>query len=694
MASQPQFGTDDKVVEQTAAFGADDDVVEPDDDRGIVESTVDFVTGRTRGRGDLPELGSLGDVAPKEMGDLAIAAGFFTTPDIQARKDIIRKNVPGVTFDRDEHGNTVVNLPDGRQAFLNAPGLSLQDFADLGSEVVKFLPAAKLAGVGQGVLSRAALAGAGAGATSVAEDVAAIPQGSEQGIDPLRAVITAGTGAALEPVVSLGIGIGRFFADRLSRIVRRSAREQPGATGAERDIPLTKGQREGDPRQLIREENLRTRGDEAGKIIRDFDERQTQRLREITNELQEELAASGKAPVIGGEREGGGIIAEEIGESAQRMLLAVDEAFDEAARHQASVLSEGLALLGGVRQRLKNRGFIIDPDIFPSTDRAMRQIEDLIPKSGAEGSMTARTLEEINTKRKVIGRLINAAPNSEDRLGATLIKKELDGFLDDVFNKALFEGDAQALEALKSARLVRREFGDRFEARPTRTTSGRTIQDEAGKIIEQIVEKRATNEQIVNAVFGAGRLFGKRTASDVIRRMRTAVDDPSQIDSALKQLALRRLVRPAMRDGGFDPGRYARALDDAMERNESVMREVFAPQELAALRKFRDDALKTQRAERVLNTQEFSDKLTTLLSRLGIVIGLQRGGIGFGSLGGGVGRSVGRGIGRGTARRQAERAVSPDDILPGRPNSTTMAALLAAARGEDEAAADSEGNAR
>ena len=107
-----------------------------------------------------------------------MAAGLFTTPDLNSRVDIIRKALPDATVT--PFGDNAIIEVDGKKMVLNKPGLSQADVADFGSSLIKFLPAGKAAQAasGAGKLAAVGVGAVASGATSVAEDLAAGLQGS------------------------------------------------------------------------------------------------------------------------------------------------------------------------------------------------------------------------------------------------------------------------------------------------------------------------------------------------------------------------------------------------------------------------------------------------------------------------------------------------------------------------------------
>jgi len=179
----------------------------PKPDQGFLAEVKEAITGSQRTAAlpedvqQLPELQSL--FAPETGAgfgtELKIGAGLAATFDPEARKDIIKSAIPNVTFEEFE-GTTVVNLPNGERAVINAPGLSTSDVAGGIAQVLSFVPGGQLASLGRTLLQRAGLQAAGAGATEAALQAGAQALGSEQELDKGQIA----TAAALGPVGEVG----------------------------------------------------------------------------------------------------------------------------------------------------------------------------------------------------------------------------------------------------------------------------------------------------------------------------------------------------------------------------------------------------------------------------------------------------------------------------------------------------------
>lgn len=669
---------------------------------------------------DLPEFGSLEQFGPlgEQSGTGArLGAAFATTPDPEARKDIIQKAIPGTEFTQDEEGNTVIRLPDGQEAYLNRPGLSMQDLADFSADVVKFLPSARFAAGGRTLLRRMGRGAVGGSATSAAEDAAATAQGSEQGFQGGKAGATAAAdvaGEALAPAMGLvGRVLKRTFGRRTGEIfdsageLTPKARNALGKAGIDADqippdmvqsairrseegtqpegvrgvaqsqrfgVPMTRGQITGDFTQLSGEESLRGRADAAGDIMRQFDQRQNERAVEITRELQEEMGGQGTA--LTREAEGGSRIGGVVRSQADELSLAIDDAFENARGSSASLTREGLDRLTEIPDILRNQDdVLVDQQLTPATAKAVEELGEL---SGDD--VTAQTMEKLDRYRRRLNQLQGAAANNTDRRGVTLIKRRFDQYLDDAFDNALFTGDQEALDLLKNARGLRAEYGRRFQEQVGRTKSGRKKPDPGGKAVESIVENNATDEGVVNMIFGRSKVFNSENAVKSIRALRRATENSDEVNNTLKQLTLRRISSQAIDNGKFSPKKFIKAFDRMEQENPAVVKEIFTPDEWKSIKEFRNTAERMIQPDRTINPSRTAETLRRMMSSIGGGIGVAKFGLRGGMAGQRAGGAVGGAIERGAAKGFAQDAVNPQLLLPGRPNAGTIAAAIAGAR--------------
>lgn len=274
------------------------------------------------------DVGTVFDQFPNELRGPTASAATFGADDA-AMGDIIQKNLGDKFIRREKDANGydifVTRGPDGQEqiGYLNKPGLDLQDVARAGYGSLPYLAVGGVTGTalkGAGVGLRMLGQFAGNAGTSIAGDVATTAQGSEQGIDPTKAAIVGGFGAAAEPLASTGAALWRKFvtvpglidrttgqltakgieaarqagldpsditpdfAQSFAKSLATSGDPAQAATQAGLDrfgIPATKGQITKDPYLLTQEEGMRRRlyGESAQDTMRGFDQTQQDAIR-------------------------------------------------------------------------------------------------------------------------------------------------------------------------------------------------------------------------------------------------------------------------------------------------------------------------------------------------------------------------------------------------------------------------------
>lgn len=176
----------------------------PEQPKSFWQRASSFVTGSDRTEfPDAPEFEPAYLKATGGRYDVALASipRSAVTPDENAQLDILKKNIPRLETRKDKFGNLQLKSPEMADwAYLNKPGISARDADEIGTQTLATLPLLGGAAMGN-LMTRLGLGAAGMGTASVAQDVIAGTQGSEQGVDTTRAAISAGLGGVLAPGV-------------------------------------------------------------------------------------------------------------------------------------------------------------------------------------------------------------------------------------------------------------------------------------------------------------------------------------------------------------------------------------------------------------------------------------------------------------------------------------------------------------
>jgi hypothetical protein len=646
------------------------------------------------------EIGEMSVKGLPLMDQAKASGGLMLDARPEAQINILKEYVPGVEADFDDEGNAFVKYK-GEEYYLNKPGLSPADVTQFAADVVQFVPAAKIASLGKTFLARLGIGAASYGSTSAAQDLAGNALGSDQSVDPVKAGISAIFGGAAEAVTPFVMqGVRRLFSsnklyqagkgltDQGKKMVKdlgfdpdvfneSAAKEfadlvsgkvdpKTAASLAENKafgIRTTRGEATQDF-GLIQKEDIARKGgygDRAQNLMEGFDDAKTQEMLAAKDTVQRRLGDQSVAREV----EGAGIVAEGVKSRAASQSRVIDKAYQEAAQYDARLDMDSIkGFAKSVRARINDGDTLIDKTLTPSTVRALKEIDGLT--KGKE--ITALSLKRMEATRRKLGQMIEAAANPADRRSVTIIKGELDGFLDDAFDRALFEGDDLALDALKTARSARKKYGDLFEKRG----SG----DVAGKEMEKIVRFDADENQTLSYLFGKGRLGGKDGSSKIAARIKDALGSNSPEWQAFKETAFLRLMKGAAKEHNgkttFNGQVFVRNFDQAMNDAPKLMKTVFVDA-LPYVRSFRNALDRaTYRPPGSVNTSGTGVAISRMaqdsFQRIATVMGLT------GDLSSYVGlRVVGSVAGK--AGRNYAKSVRP--ALPG----SSFASALAAATG-------------
>lgn len=203
-------------------------------------------------------------------------------------------------------------------------------------------------------------------------------------------------------------------------------------------------------------------------------------------------------------------------------------------------------------------------------DPILQQIEGMagelpIPRTG---------IKHIEQARRRVSRAYDKAANPEDQRAVSLIKNALDEEIDYAIQSGLFQGDGRAITALKEARALNTKYMKKFYSN-----------DEAGKVVQKLLDPAVTPEQTAQYLIGVNGLT-KAGASRVVRKYAEAVGKDSEAFNALREMTFLTLVKkPTGELKGHQ--HLVSALRTAMNgKGQSMMNELFTNAELAKMRRF------------------------------------------------------------------------------------------------------------
>jgi hypothetical protein len=188
---------------------------ESEDTDNIFDKISDIFTGTKRTEfASLPEIGEY-----KGEGAGATAVGLLLTPNQKSQAEIVQSQIPGSAIREDKYGNPIVNLPDGRNFYLNKPGASFQDVLQTTAQILSYIPGYNaVAKRAAGSYFKKVLGQAGAsGAMSAAQDLGAYGLGAEQKLDTPKLAFAIAAPAVFEGAIMPVAGSISNVLKRLSK---------------------------------------------------------------------------------------------------------------------------------------------------------------------------------------------------------------------------------------------------------------------------------------------------------------------------------------------------------------------------------------------------------------------------------------------------------------------------------------------
>jgi hypothetical protein len=602
----------------------------------------DFVTGNDRipaAEAETDEVNipaSLFFSNPKAAGKIMLATA--TTFDDERLQNAIAEALPSLKFEKDDNGNVIVDATSvgGTRGFLNKPGLSVRDIATFLPQMTVFGKVAKPV-AGAGIVSNATRVGVRSGVAQTGLDVAnQVAGGTEEvsagNVDKSDVALAGGGGAIFQGLFQT---VGKFIPGFIERVkfngvtdevrtivhnqaiklglnpsdisddvIEGFARQADAATNpqqgmavqGEREfgIKLTAAQRSLDDAALSAEDRLRSGmgGDNAQRVVRTFEkEDQLPAIDRARNTIAQNLGG----PQNLGRRGAGETITDAVRQAETKAAQQVDDAYaavGDAALEPGSINkmynTMRKAVIGADKDRtLKATAGVLDQ--LRTSQRVLTALE----KSGAK--IKPRHINEIETLRRRLNTAVGSAENQTDKAQVLQMKRGLDDFMDDAVVKALFTGDDEALAALKNARSTFAEYARKFRSQPKKTRSGRALPDGEGAFIEKMVEANPTGEETVNAIFGASGL-NKTSGVRLAQRFKTIMGQESDGWGAIRQEAFRRLIKTNKINGEevISGQQTLNAISDAMDKNSSLMSELFTPDEIGLFKRFAVQVKRTQ----------------------------------------------------------------------------------------------------
>jgi hypothetical protein len=192
-----------------------------------------------------------------------------------------------------------------------------------------------------------------------------------------------------------------------------------------------------------------------------------------------------------------------------------------------------------------------------------------------DGAPASIPFKEVEDMRKAINQRI-ANASGEDVALLPRIKREFDGWLDDVVDRGLIEGEPAFLDAFKQARELAYDYSRSFRQDGAR--------DSTGRIMEGLSRYAETPEQAVNYLFGQSALGNARQSAGAVKILREKL--PPEDFAAVKELAWIRLSRDK-KGQPLSADKFDTQWKTFLNQNKSLANELFNETELRLMHQYK-----------------------------------------------------------------------------------------------------------
>lgn len=203
----------------------------------------------------------------------------------------------------------------------------------------------------------------------------------------------------------------------------------------------------------------------------------------------------------------------------------VTSLYDQAKATNAAIPAQEFSRLPDL-MRTSLEGY--DLNAFPIVSARMAEMDTFIANLPDNASV------RLNAISKFRARLNRTKPPANDlaqNTALSIMKGELDSFIDAAFNADMISGDPVAVTRWKNARAANVDYKERFSE---------------NKVIRQLAEQSAEPEQIKKWILNASATGASAEAGQVVGRLKSILGEDSPQFTALRQEIMFDLVEPLL----------------------------------------------------------------------------------------------------------------------------------------------------
>lgn len=568
---------------------------------------------------DMPESADIPDVPLSTAFPLSMKMLLTMDPLEKAR--VAQKHLEGNPdfggVYEDAFGNPIIQW-QGKGYYINRPGASATDAADIIGQGAQFLPAARVASGANTIGGRAITGLATYGATDAAQQAGTVLAGGKDAIDAGQAGtsgLIGGSVEALAPPLMKGaarVTRGAIDAGRKALFPRYVPPTDPSAVlrNAPR-IPKTQGQRSQNINMIRREEAARQGGygETASDIMRSFDERQLDAIRTEADALQPGRSGYGtSSPTDIGTRIQGDLIDE-----AARRKSAVNDAYKaaETASREAPATMSPEGVTGLARDVLsipRTMGIVPEQAArMPNLQSALNIARNVLKQSQKPG-FKPQSFQRLEGARQALGNLWKSTTDETEKEALRQIRSKVDAWTDKAITDGLMSGDPGTIDAIRNARNLAREYFQNFG-------KGQGLDPAGSAMVRLLDENKATPLDVVNWLTGAAQTRSTAKAVGLVKRIQNVFGPDSEQVAILKDAFLMRAFTGVSRgERSITQGSLVKGGRNLIDGDGKQIAELlFSPDEIKRIRGLIDETATTITPQDARNPSRSSFAILQLL---------------------------------------------------------------------------------
>lgn len=258
-------------------------------------------------------------------------------------------------------------------------------------------------------------------------------------------------------------------------------------------------------------------------------------------------------------------------------LAAARGAYDDLAATGAGVQGAQVQALGTRLARTVSSGpqpVRIDAATTPNAAGATQYLDDLF----ANAKQGAVPFMDLERARQYLVRLKSSAyrgSNGQDQFAMEQMVNAFDDQVDDLITRALTEGNEEVLDLAKNARSLWSAYRSKY-----------TGKDAASKFIQKMIDDDATPDQVVNWMFGTGKLGRGGFNATVARGVREVVDP--QTWDMIRSAAFRKVIQKPDGMAQMGPQAVTERIGDFFTNpaTRDLSRTLFTKSEIATIMRY------------------------------------------------------------------------------------------------------------